>query len=144
MQPTNYSQTLLVDQSPEEVFKKVLDVRGWWSGLYGEEIEGDTDKLNEEFTFRAGKGAHYSKQKLIELIPDQNMTWLVTDSRLTFLEKQDEWTGSRIVFDISRQGDKTEVQFSHIGLTPDIECYEGCSTAWGQYIHTRLPIHLAR
>ena len=30
------------------------------------------------------------------------------------------------------------MRFSHIGLTPEIECYEKCTSAWGFYINTSL------
>ena len=71
MNNENYSTTYLVDQPPKEIFNSIKNVREWWSGLYSEEIEGSSDKLNDEFTFRAGDGVHYSKQKLIELIPNK-------------------------------------------------------------------------
>jgi len=89
MKNKNFTTTLIVDQTPEEVFNVVRNVRGWWSGYYSEEFEGNTEKLNDEFSFRAGGGAHYSRQKLIEVIPDKKVVWLVTDSKLDFLEKKD-------------------------------------------------------
>lgn len=76
--------------TPDNVFEHLLDVRNWWTGLYQEEIKGNTCKLNEEFTFTAGGGAHYSKQKLIEVIPGKKIVWLVTDSNLNFLDKPGE------------------------------------------------------
>ena len=48
MKNQNYSISFTVDQSPEQVFKAINNVRRWWSG----EIEGETDKLGAEFTYR--------------------------------------------------------------------------------------------
>ena len=133
MKNQDFSTTLLVDQTPEEAFDTIKNVSQWWSGLYSEEIEGSADKLNDEFTFRAGGGAHYSKQKLVELIPGKKIVWLVTDSDLTFIKDKSEWTGTKISFEISKQDNKTKIVFTHLGLVPKIECYDGCSGAWTNY-----------
>ncbi len=138
MAASHFTTTFLVDQSPEEIFNDILNVRDWWSGLHSEEIEGSTKKLNDEFIFRAAGGAHYSQQKLVEAIPGKRIVWLVTDSKLSFLNKKDEWTGTRLCFDISRQGNKTEVRFTHLGLVPGIECYNGCSSTWPKYLEHLL------
>jgi hypothetical protein len=65
MSNQSYTTTFLVDRTPEEAFAAITNVRGWWSG----EIEGSTDKLGDEFTYRY-KDVHYSKQKLVEVIPE--------------------------------------------------------------------------
>jgi uncharacterized protein YndB with AHSA1/START domain len=138
METSDFTLTLLVDQSPKEVFNAIKNVRGWWSGLYSEEFEGRTDKLDEEFTFRAGEGAHYSNQKLKEIIPDKKLVWLVTDSNLTFLENKTEWTGTKIIFEISKKGNKTQIRFTHEGLVPEVECYDSCAPALTQYLKEKL------
>ncbi len=138
MNKKSFTTTLIVDQTPEEVFKAITNVRKWWSGYYAEEIDGNTEKLNDEFTFRAGDGIHTSKQKLIDVIPNQKVVWLVTDSTLTFLEETDEWTGTKVIFEISKKGDKTQLTFTHEGLTPEVECYDACAPAWEQYIQNKL------
>ena len=138
MKNKNFSTTLIVDQTPEEVFDAIRDVRNWWSGYYSEEINGKTEKLNDEFSFRAGNGAHYSKQKLVEVIPNKKIVWLITDSELSFLENKDEWTGAKVTFDISTRDNKTHLTFTHDGLTPDIECYNSCAPAWSQYLQNKL------
>lgn len=132
MNNQNFTTTSSVDQSPEEVFKAINNVRGWWSG----EIEGDTDKLGAEFTYRY-KDVHRSKQKIIEFVPGKKVVWHVINSRLSF-RKENEWTGTDIVFDISQREGKTEVRFAHIGLVPAFQCYGDCSGAWGVLINQNL------
>lgn len=128
-QNQHFTVSFLVDKTPEEVFGAVTNIGGWWTENY----MGGTRKLNEEFEVQFWD-VHYSKQKLVEVIPNKKVVWLVTDSKLTFIEKEDEWTNTRIVFEISRVADQTKVQFTHEGLTPDIECYTDCSSAWKGYL----------
>src|SRR5579859_7547520 len=122
MHNQNYTTSFTVDQTPEEVFIAINNVRGWWSG----EIEGDTDKLGAEFTYRY-EDVHYSKQKITEFIPSKKVVWLVLDANLTFVQDKTEWNGTKITFEIAKKGDKTEVQFTHVGLAPHFACYNACS-----------------
>jgi Activator of Hsp90 ATPase homolog 1-like protein len=132
---SDFTTTILVDQTPQEAFNAINNVRGWWTGEPG--AEGNTDKLGDEFTYRY-KDIHYSKQKITELIPGKRIVWLVTDSKLNFTRDKSEWTGTKISFEIAGRGDKTEIRFTHIGLAPDIECYSDCSNAWSSYINSSL------
>lgn len=134
MKNNDFTTTIMVDQSPAEVFQALLNVRGWWSGLYEESFEGDSEKAGDEFTFLAGGGAHYTKQRLVEIVPDKKLVWLVTESNLSFIENTEEWKGTKICFEISGEKNKTKVVFTHIGLVPECECYDACAPAWTQYI----------
>jgi hypothetical protein len=129
----DFTTTFSVDQTPKEAFEAINNVRGWWS----EEIEGGTDKLNDEFTYRY-KDVHHCKMKLTEVIPDKRVVWLVLDNYFNFTKDQTEWTGTEITFEISRKGDKTEVHFTHLGLVPEYECFDVCSNSWGFYINGSL------
>ena len=133
MNDQNFTLTFTVDQTPEEAFAAINNVRGWWSG----EIEGNTVKLGDEFTYRY-EDVHYSKQKITELSHGKRVVWLVLDSQLNFVNDKSEWNGTKITFEIAKKGDKTEVRFTHQGLVPDYECFGACSNAWGSYINGSL------
>ena len=133
MNAQNFTAAFTVDQSPEEVFAAINNVRGWWSG----DIEGSTDQLGAQWTYRY-QDVHYSKQEITELIPGQRVAWHVLDGYLDFTQDKTEWTGTDITFDISKKGDKTEVRFKHVGLVPEFECFDNCSNAWDFYIKGSL------
>src|SRR5580698_102974 len=133
MNDQSLTSSFTVDQTPEEAFAAINNVRGWWSG----EIEGGTSKLGDEFTYRY-KDVHYSKQRLTEVIPGKKVVWMVLDSYLKFTQDTTEWNGTEIIFEISKNGAKTEIRFTHLGLVPDVECFSSCSGAWGFYINGSL------
>ena len=133
MSGQNYTTSLTVDQSPEEVFAAINNVRGWWSG----EIDGRTDKLGAEFKYRY-KDLHKTTQKITELVPGKKVVWHVVESHINFVKDKNEWNGTDIVFEIAKTGGKTELRFTHVGLVPAFECYGDCSGAWGFYINDSL------
>jgi hypothetical protein len=133
MKNPDFTTTISVDQTPEEAFAAINNVRGWWSG----EIEGETSKLGAKFMYRY-EDVHRSQQKITEFIPDKKVVWQVVDSQLSFVKDQSEWTGTEIVFEISEKEGKTEVCFTHIGLVSKYECYDSCSNAWGMLVNSNL------
>ena len=124
MTTTDFTSTILVDQTPKEVFNAINNVRGWWS----EEIDGSTDRLGAEFKFHH-KDLHRSTQKITELVPGRKVVWRVSEARLNFVKNKTEWNGTEVVFEITGKGNKTELRFTHIGLVPAFECYGDCSGA---------------
>ena len=134
MKAKDYHISLVVDASAHEAFKSINSVSKWWT----EDTEGSSQMLNDEFSARFGD-IHFSTQKLADVIPDKKVVWLVTDSKLNFLKKdKQEWTNTKIIFEISVHDHKTRVDFTHVGLVPDVECYDMCVKGWDYYIKGSL------
>jgi len=130
----NYTATIEVDKSPQVVFDCLKEVAKWWS----KDFDGSSTKLNDEFVIHH-PGRHYSRQKLVEVTPNQKVAWLVTDSELEWIEKdKHEWTNTKMIFEITPNGDKTVLHFTHEGLVPERECYAMCQQGWDMVIKDRL------
>jgi len=133
MNQADFTTTIVVDQTPAEVFRAITNPRAWWS----EEIEGGTEKLNDVFDYHF-RDVHICKMKLTEVVPDKKVVWLVLDNYFNFIKDQSEWKGTKIIFEISEKDNKTQVRFTHQGLIPQIECFDACSTSWSQLIKQSL------
>lgn len=145
MSDQHFTTTLLVDQSPAEVYKAVTDPRAWWS----EEIKGGTSKAGDVFDYHF-EDIHRSKMQLTESVPDKRVVWLVLDNQFKsglFGEHAQhngaeneaaEWVNTRVIFDITKENGKTQLRFTHEGLVPDYICYDVCINGWKHYIQQSL------
>ncbi len=133
MTTSNYKTAILVDHSSSEVFNAINNVRAWWS----EEIEGSTNKLHDEWNYHY-QDVHRCKMKIVELVPNRKVVWLVMDNHFSFTKDKNEWTGNKLVFEISEKGNQTQLQFTQEGLVPEYECYDICQGAWNTYIQKSL------
>lgn len=133
MENNDYSIYIDVNTEAAKAYDCILAVTKWWT----DNLKGHTEQLNDEFTVEFWD-LHRSTQKVVELIPHKKVVWLITDSRLSFIKDTQEWTGTKVVFDIEEQENGCRIWFSHIGLKPNMECYADCSRAWGQYIQESL------
>jgi hypothetical protein len=112
---TNYTVAIEVAKSPGDVFNHIInDVSKFWP----EDFEGRSSNLNDEFVLTSA-GGHYSKNKVVELVPNKKVVWRVTES----IRPTDnfDWSGTKMIFDLIPQGDMTEVSFTYDGFILDNE-----------------------
>jgi activator of Hsp90 ATPase-like protein len=133
MPDQSFTTAFSVDQTPQEVFNAINNVRGWWS----EEIEGPTTGLGDEFLYHY-QDVHRCRIKITESVPGKKVLWLVLDNHFNFTADKTEWKGTKVIFEIDNKGDKTELRFTHQGLVPQYECFNLCSNAWSTYINGSL------
>ena len=106
---TTYSVAIKVAKSSNEVFNLLIDLTKWWP----EEFIGENINLNSVFILKTEEG-HYSKNKVIEYIPNEKVVWIVTESR----RKEDDfdWTGTEMIFEIKPKNLYTEIIFTYDGV----------------------------
>ncbi|MBS1523121.1 MAG: SRPBCC domain-containing protein [Bacteroidetes bacterium] len=106
-----YTTSIELAKVPEVVFNHLLhDVAKFWP----EDFEGESSKLYDEFIFTSGEGSHYSKNKVVELVPNRRVTWLVTES----IRKTDnfDWTGTKMIFELTSKSGHTQLEFTYDGI----------------------------
>lgn len=133
MQQENYSTVMETTKTANEVYTAIDNVQQWWT----ENFEGSSKKVNDEFTVTFGET--FIKLKVVELMHNYKVVWVVTDCYKHFLENKREWVDTKICFDIMNEGnEKTNLVFTHFGLTNPLECYEICCDAWNGYLQGSL------
>jgi len=105
-------------------------IRSWWTEScdVGSEIGSQTI---------VRFGATFKVMRIESLLPDSEVSWKVTDARLEVpgLKRTDEWIGTTITFRLVSVSDSvTRLRLEHHGLTPDVECFEICTSGWHQFL----------
>ena len=95
MENKDFTVSIVVEKPVHEVYNTIKnEVNKWWGG---KDLSGSTSALNDEFTIYH-PGAHFSKQKLVELIPDKKIVWLVTGGYKHWLQNKGEWHVTTMVW----------------------------------------------
>ena len=133
MNQQNYQCSIAAEVTPPEAFDGVNRIKEWWA----KNTEGSTEKLNDVFTVRFSSGT-FVTFKVTENVPGKKIAWQVTACYLPWLNNKTEWNETTVMFEISPLGDQTQVTMTHIGLVPEIECFEGCKSGWDKYFKGSL------
>jgi hypothetical protein len=109
-----YTVEIELAKSSSDVFDHLINLGKWWP----EDFEGEDIKLNSEFELTTGD-SHYSKNKVIEFVPDKKLVWLTTKG----IRKTDnyEWTGTKMIFELTADGNNTILKFTYDGVVLESE-----------------------
>ena len=123
---------LIILQATEQSIYEALtsSIPKWWTEVF----EGTSNVQGETFTIRFGANV-FKTLKVEELIPNTKVVWKVTNSLIDIpeLKNKKEWINTKIVWEISTQNGNTELSLTHLGLTPQIECYDICESGWQNF-----------
>lgn len=132
MKKQDYHCSITAHVTPREALDKIARVSEWWA----KNFEGHAQKLNDVFTVRFGDT--FVTFKISEFIPDKKIVWQVIDCYLHWIEDKTEWNGTKVVWEISSHNNEIQIDMTHIGLTPDVECYDNCKPGWDSHIKGSL------
>jgi hypothetical protein len=135
MENKNYRRTIMINASAKDAMKKISQINLWWR----KDFSDTTAKLNDKFTVPFGKlngEISFVDFVISEFVPNKKMVWKVTDCYLPWFKDKKEWNNTQVVFKISSENNKTKIDFTHVGLVPEVECYDVCEKGWNGHIGT--------
>lgn len=133
MENKNYHRSITVNATPEEAMKKISQVNHWW--IKG--FSGSAEKQNDHFTVQFGQvsgEASYVDFVATEMEENRKAVWKVTDCNLPWFKDKKEWNNTEVVFELSPENGKTRIDFTHVGLVPEVECYQICEKGWDGHV----------
>lgn len=128
----DYQYSVVAKVSPEDAYNKVARVSEWWN----KKSTGKTQKVGD--TFKVDWGQTWVDFKVIEAIPNKRLVWNVENCQLPWLKNQTEWKDTRVIWDLSTADGATEIRITHLGLTPEVECFGTCEAGWNFHVGKSL------
>jgi hypothetical protein len=132
MNQQNYHCSIIINSTPKIAMEKIDQVSSWWASNF----EGSSAKLNDMFTVHFGDT--FVTFKVIEMETDKKRKWKVVDCNLHWLKDKKEWNGTTIDWEVKHVNNSTRINFTHVGLVPQIECYKDCVKGWNFYVGESL------
>ncbi|MDB5095182.1 MAG: Activator of Hsp90 ATPase 1 family protein [Candidatus Eremiobacteraeota bacterium] len=124
----DYESTVFLKGPTDRVFDALTTtsgLAGWWSTVSGSGVQGG------ELTFA------FDDDRLVVHVDEAQRPSAVRWTPRSSFEPVSDWVGTTIAFDISPSGDGgSRLRLRHIGLTPQLECFELCRRGWDYYLQS--------
>lgn len=130
----NFKKIISFKSTEDRVYNALTNnISKWWTQLF----EGVSHQQGQSFTIRFGERI-FKTMMVEELIPNQKVTWKVTDALIDFpdLDNKTEWINTKIVWEIYSNGNLTEVALTHFGLSPSVKCFNICQDGWQNFVQS--------
>jgi uncharacterized protein YndB with AHSA1/START domain len=114
---------VVIKATPEKVYKAVTTQEGiesWW-------CKNTTAKPEVGFVNIFTFGKDRSEMKVTELAPNKGTEWKC-------IKSTDEWTGTKISFDLEEKSGDTILRFAHEGWKAPTDMYAVCNYHWALFM----------
>jgi len=137
---TSYAREIVVSATPGAAYRALTTgFDKWWTTGCN-----PISKAGDRITFQFGATRWVMRAN--RLMPDQFVELECIEANHVHeglpSSILDEWEGTRLIWQIQKQGDKTRIAFVHDGLVPSLECYEVCEQGWDYFFVSSLKQYL--
>lgn len=133
----NYQKTISCHVTAEQAYRAITEqMSQWWTPMSAQFLTiGDTAKTdfggNSYWVFEVVRLEEYKNIELVCCEANHVHEGLSSDIR-------EEWLDTKLKFEIDEQSDMTNITLTHIGLTPDLLCFDICDAGWNHYFSESL------
>jgi uncharacterized protein YndB with AHSA1/START domain len=115
---------LLIDAPADRVYRAITEqagLAGWWT------VQALAEpRVGAVADFKFGDRYH-TAMRITGLEPSRKVRW-------ECVAGDEEWVGTKIVFDLEKQGDQTLVRFVQGDWRAVTDFYASCNYNWGYYL----------
>lgn len=137
---TNYTREIVVSSTPISAYDALTTGFGKWWTTDCNLVSETGDKITFKF------GTSYWVMRAISLIPEKLVELKCIEAHHVHdglpSSILNEWKGSKLRWEIQKQGEKTKITLVHVGLEPSLECYEVCEQGWDYFFVNSLKQYL--
>ncbi|WP_179954309.1 SRPBCC family protein [Denitrobaculum tricleocarpae] len=138
----NYSECISVSANPEAAYHALTQgIAQWWT-----KPDHPIAKVGDRAKFTFPPGKSYWTFEAVTLIPGERVEMKCVEALHLHegqpREIEQEWLGTKVIWQIWREGDRTEIALEHIGLKPELLCYDICRQGWDFFFADSLKAYL--
>ena len=140
----HFTFTISVDAPASVLYEAISGAEGpkhWWT-----KFARCTDRVGEISEFPFPQAGFFAAMKIRRLEPSRLVEWECVEqvhSKETGWADLHDWQGTTVRFEIEPKGDgASTLRFEHVGLSPVLECYETCDSAWRYYVGDSLKAYV--
>ena len=142
MTSKDYARSITVRCSPETAYNAATsEFDKWWT-----DPGTNLSEIGNVATFRFPPNVSTWTFKATRLEPHALVEHECVGANHIMPEKPEasrtEWLGTIMRFEIHEVEDGTQITLTHIGLQPNLECYEICEAGWDHFFMKSLKAYL--
>lgn len=139
----NYQAKIRVLASQDASFHSIAtQMDKWWTST----IEGGLERVGDKVTahFPPDYGYWTFEASVLRKSSRLEMTCVDAHHKVEGQPEEidQEWLGTKIIWELEIIGDETEITMTHVGLTPKLNCWGICLDGWDHFFKSSLKAHL--